>query len=53
MRMTARVTLPSRPGTKLEVKFTLEIIHELCAFVAREISFSKVKYDKIAEKAGV
>jgi hypothetical protein len=33
------------------MEFTFKDIHELCAFVAREIAFSKVKHSRIAAKA--
>ena len=32
------------------MEFTFEDINELCAFVAREINFSKQKYSKFAAK---
>jgi predicted XRE-type DNA-binding protein len=32
-------------------ELTFENIHDLCAFVAREISMTKLKYSKFAEKA--
>jgi hypothetical protein len=53
---TAIPSLRGRPRPQMvdgRMEFTFENIAELCAFVAREIAFSKMKYVKVAEKAGV
>ena len=34
-------------------EMTFENIHDLCAFVAREINFSKKKYSKFADEIGM
>jgi len=61
--MTELATLPgamARQSHRLRpdvidgrMEFTFKDINELCAFVAREIAFSKLKYSKIAERGGV
>lgn len=46
----------SRASAKVNegrIEFTFNDIEELCAFVAREISLSKKKYSRLAEKADV
>jgi hypothetical protein len=56
--MTALATLPHatrrRSAREIDghIEFTFNDIHELCAFVAREISMTKLKYTKFAEKTG-
>jgi predicted XRE-type DNA-binding protein len=35
------------------MEFTFANINELCAFVAKEIAFSKMKYSKFAKKADI
>jgi transcriptional regulator with XRE-family HTH domain len=48
-----RKNLPIHNVVEGRAEMTFENIHDLCAFVAREIQFSKKKYSKFAAEIGM
>lgn len=51
-----RLTRKNRPALNVvegRTEMTFENIHDLCAFVAREINFTKRKYSKFASDIGM
>jgi hypothetical protein len=51
-----RMTRKNRPIHNIvdgRTEMTFENIHDLCAFVAREINFSKKKYGRFASEIGM